>query len=50
MHTIYIREHTCIPYMGVPTVAQQVMNPTSTREDACSIPGLARWVKKLTLL
>ena len=27
--------------LGVPLVAHQVMNPTSIREDAGSIPGLA---------
>ena len=35
---------------GVPAVAQQVTNPTSTHEDAGSIPGLAPWVKDLLFL
>ena len=26
-------------------MAQQVKNQTSTHEDACSLPGLAQWVK-----
>ena len=31
--------------MGVPVMAQQVINPTSIREDVGLIPGLAQWVK-----
>ena len=33
--------------IGVPTVAQQVTNPTSIHEDVGSIPGLTQWVKDL---
>ena len=33
----------------VPVVAQRVKNPTSVHENAGLIPGLAQWVKDLTL-
>ena len=34
---------------GVSTVAQRLTNPTSIHEDVGSIPGLAKWLKDLTL-
>ena len=37
-------------HLGVPTVAQQVKNPTSICEDLRSIPGLTQWVKDPALL
>ena len=36
---------TEIQRIGVPTVAQQVKNPTSIHEDADLTTSLAQWVK-----
>ena len=36
--------------LGVPIVAQWLMNPTRNHEVLSSIPGLVQWVKDLALL
>ena len=35
----------CEIHLGVPFMAQQLVNPTRIHEDAGSIPGLTQWVK-----
>ena len=36
--------------IGVPVVAQSLMNSTRNHEIVSSIPGLAQWVKDLALM
>ena len=41
--------HLKVITMGVPVVAQWLMNPTMNHEVVGLIPGLAQWVKDMAL-
>ena len=45
LSTTTIQTSLQIQHIGVPIVAQQLMNVTSIHEDAGLILGLAQWVK-----
>ncbi len=43
------KTHTKMELLGVPVVAQWLMNPTRNHEVEGSIPGLAQWIEDLAL-
>ena len=46
----FYHEQSKMKNIGVPSLAQQLMNLTSIHEDAGLIPGLAQWIKDPVLL
>ena len=51
-HWSYSVSHASVikRWLGVPVVAQWLMNPTRNREVVGSIPGLVQWVEDSALL
>ena len=41
--------HLKLLKLGVPFIAQWLMNPTKIHEDVGSIPGFAQWIKDMAM-